>query len=290
MNAKVQVPAAVKASFPVRRMDFDFSNVARYWIDHDAGLTHFMTAMSALFPAGERFFVDSVRAVRNNPLLKDDLAMQKEISAFIGQEAMHSKEHEGFNQSARDFGYDVDKMEKWTRKVIDVKRFLPIAPTQKLDLAATCALEHFTATIAAQLLRRGDLQDLMKDPVMYKLWMWHAIEENEHKAVAYDVFERLYGKGIATYALRCFAMGVATVLLFVTQTYFMAHLMKQDKKLGWRNWTRAVRTMYGVRQGFFTQIAPELLDYFRPSFHPNDHDTVDLLAEWKQKLNFTAHH
>ena len=49
-----------------------------------------MTALSALFPEGEQFFVNSTRAVRNDPKLADP-ALQKEISAFIGQEAMHSK-------------------------------------------------------------------------------------------------------------------------------------------------------------------------------------------------------
>jgi predicted metal-dependent hydrolase len=201
--------------------------------------------------------------------------------------AMHSKEHEGFNAYMNAYGYDAAWMEKFTRKVIDVKRFLKvIAPDQaKLDLAATCALEHFTATIAAQLLRRGDIQDMMKDPVMYRMWMWHAVEENEHKAVAYDVFERLYGKDVATYALRSFAMVAATVLLFITQNYFMFRLMKHDGKASPRHWVRAIRTLYG-RKGFITQIIPELMDYFRPNFHPNDHDTVQLLKDWKAKMAF----
>lgn len=290
MNAKVKLSAAIKASFPVRRMDFDFAGVSRYWMDGDVGLTHFLTSMSVLFPEGEQFFVDSVRAVRYHESLKDDLAMQKEMSAFIGQEAMHSKEHEAFNAYMNQYGYDAAWMEKATRKVIDLKRFLAVvAPNQaKLDLAATCALEHFTATIASQLLRRTDIQELMRDPTMLKMWQWHAVEENEHKAVAYDVYERIYGKDAATYALRAFGMAAAIVLLFITQNYFMYRLMKHDGKAAPRHWMRAVRMLYG-RQGFITQIIPELLDYFRPSFHPNDHDTVQLLADWKQKLNFAPH-
>lgn len=289
MNAKVEALSKLKASFPVRRMDFDFAAVPRYWMGGDVGLTHFLTSMSVLFPEGEQFFVDSVRAVRYHDALKNDPAMQKEMSAFIGQEAMHSKEHEAFNAYMNHFGYDAAWMEKTTRKVIDLKRILRfVAPDDtKLDLAATCALEHFTATIAAQLLRRTDIQDLMQDPTMLKMWQWHAVEENEHKAVAYDVYERVYGKGAATYTLRAVGMAAAIVLLFITQNYFMYRLMKHDKKASPRHWLRAVRTLYG-RKGFITQVVPELLDYFRPSFHPNDHDTVQLLADWKQKLNFSG--
>ncbi len=102
------------------------------------------------------------------------------------------------------------------------------------------------------------------------------------------MYERIYGKGVATYALRAFGMAAAIVLLFVTQNYFMYRLMKHDGKASPWHWVRAVRTLY-ARQGLITQIIPELLDYFRPSFHPNDYDTVQLLADWKQKLNFMPH-
>ena len=34
------------------------------------------------------------------------------------------------------------------------------------------------------------------------MWYWHAIEENEHKAVAFDVYEGVFGKGVKAYALR----------------------------------------------------------------------------------------
>ena len=90
MNVKVKISERAGASFPVRRMNFDFDHVPEYWMHGSAGLTHFMTALSALFPAGEKFFIDSVRAVRQHSAIKDNAELQKEISAFIGQEAMHT--------------------------------------------------------------------------------------------------------------------------------------------------------------------------------------------------------
>ena len=104
MNAKVNISNRAGASFPFRRMQFDFNEVPEYWMDGSAGLTHFMTALSALFPAGEKFFIDSVRAVRQHPAVKNNEALQKEISEFIGQEAMHTHEHAGFNASAEKYG------------------------------------------------------------------------------------------------------------------------------------------------------------------------------------------
>src|SRR5690554_8159078 len=80
MNAKVNITNRAGASFPVRRMAFEFDQVPEYWMQGSAGLTHFMTALSALFPAGEKFFIDSVRAVRYHPAIKDNQELQKERS------------------------------------------------------------------------------------------------------------------------------------------------------------------------------------------------------------------
>lgn len=296
MNAKVNVATAttIKASFPVRRMDFEFQQVPRYWAGSDAGITHFMTALSALFPEGEKFFVDSTRAVRKHPKLAD-LQMQKEISAFIGQEAMHSKEHVAFNAAAQTYGYDVRSLEKMTDTVIQtsvntvLKLFKPFGFTRDtIGLTGTCALEHFTATIAAELLRNPDIQHMFEDETMYRLWMWHAVEENEHKAVVFDVYQTLYGNGLRAYGQRAVAMSLAMVILFFVQSYFTARLLKQDNKLTFKDTKYMIKFMYG-RKGFITRQIPELLAFFKPNFHPNDFDTDSLLASWKEKLGFTSH-
>lgn len=293
MNAKVNISNRAGASFPVRRMNFDFDNVPEYWMNGSAGLTHFMTALSALFPAGEKFFIDSVRAVRNHPAIKDNQALQKEISAFIGQEAMHTQEHVGFNASAQKYGHDVASLDAKTDTVIQTTRKLfakvakPLGITQEMvDLTATTALEHFTATIASELLRNQHIQDLMTDKTMATLWAWHAIEENEHKAVAYDVFEGVFGRGIKAYALRTGSLTLAMVILFITQSYFLARLLNEDKQFNRESLKDIYNYAYSPSKGIITGMGKEMLAYFRPGFHPNDLDTVSLLATWKDKLGF----
>ncbi|MCG2607549.1 metal-dependent hydrolase [Acinetobacter sp. SM34] len=293
MNAKVNISNRAGASFPVRRMNFDFENVPEYWMDGSAGLTHFMTALSALFPAGEKFFIDSVRAVRNHPAIKDNQALQKEISAFIGQEAMHTQEHVGFNASAQKYGHDVATLDAKTDTVIQAARKVfakvakPCGITQEMvDLTATTALEHFTATIASELLRNQHIQDLMTDKTMATLWAWHAIEENEHKAVAYDVFEGVFGRGIKAYALRTGSLTLAMVILFITQSYFLARLLNEDKQFNLESLKDIYSYAYSPSKGIITGMGKEMLAYFRPGFHPNDLDTVSLLATWKDKLGF----
>ena len=238
MNAKVNISNRAGASFPVRRMNFNFDHVPEYWANNSAGITHFMTALSALFPDGEKLFIDSVRAVRYHPAIKDNEALQKEISAFIGQEAMHTQEHVGFNASAQKYGHDVAKYERETGRLIQATRkwfaraVKPFGMTQEMvDLTATTALEHFTATIASELLRNPHIQELMTDPTMSYMWYWHAVEENEHKAVAFDVYEGVFGTGVKAYALRSTALVIAMALILSAQSSFVIRLLKNDGKL-----------------------------------------------------------
>ncbi|CAI3139758.1 MULTISPECIES: metal-dependent hydrolase [Acinetobacter] len=291
MNAKVNITNRAGASFPVRRMNFDFNDVPEYWMNGSAGLTHFMTALSALFPAGEKFFIDSVRAVRYHPSIKDDETLQKEISAFIGQEAMHTQEHVNFNASAQKFGHDVEALEKFTDTAIQtaIKTFVkivkPFGMTKDMvDLTATTALEHFTATIASQLLVNTHIQELMTDETMSTMWYWHAIEENEHKAVAFDVYEGVFGKGVKAYALRTSSLVFAMTLIFLIQSSFVLRLLKQDKKLNLDELSVIYKYAYSPSKGIITGMAKEMLAYFKPGFHPNHLDTVGLLKTWKAKL------
>lgn len=293
MNAKVNVSNRAGASFPVRRMNFNFDHVPEYWANNSAGITHFMTALSALFPDGEKLFIDSVRAVRYHPAIKDNDVLQKEISAFIGQEAMHTQEHVGFNASAQKYGHDVAKFERETGRLIQGARkwfaraVKPFGMTQEMvDLTVTTALEHFTATIASELLRNQHIQALMTDPTMSYMWYWHAVEENEHKAVAYDVYEGVFGKSLKAYALRNIALVIAMALIFTAQSSFVIRLLKEDGKLNMKELGMIYKYAYSPSKGIIAGMTKEMLAYFKPSFHPNDLDTVELLETWKNKLGF----
>lgn len=263
--------AQIKASFPVRRMDFGFSDVPRYWFHNDPFLTHFLTNLSSLFPEGEMFFVESVRAVRTQI---DDPVMQKEISAFIGQEAMHSKEHQAFNDYANAQGIDIEYLDKRVGKLLAFGKKIF---TAKQQLAITCALEHFTATVAAQLMRRDDWNERMNDPVMRKMWLWHAIEESEHKAVAFDVYQKVGGD----YATRAVFMVIASTILAIVAGEQQVRLMAQDKQLfNLKSWGRGIWSLFG-NKGFMSELTVQYLDYFRPGFHPNDHESEALEQKWK---------
>jgi uncharacterized protein len=260
----------------IHRRDVDFgleaTAIPRDWCHDNAFQTSFLNALSLLFPEGEKFFVDSVKKHRDRAP-----GLEHEIAGFIGQEAMHGKEHRAFNDLLVEHGYD-------SAPVIDGKlhRFLKLVRktlSPMSQLAATCALEHFTAMLAEQLLENPRMREEIH-PSIRSLWLWHALEEAEHKAVAFDVYQAAGGG----YARRVAIMLLTTAVFFAAQAMAHARLMR-DRGILWRPWTwlRGATRLW-IWPGYFTRLLPSYLAYFRPSFHPNDRDTQATLDAWRDTL------
>jgi len=243
----------------------------RLWHGGRVEATAIYNALSATFPRGEAFFVESVRAFRDGA--PDKLA--DEIKSFTTQEVIHSREHLAFNRRAADSGYDLAKLEAQVLKRLAVTKSKPPI----VSLAATMALEHFTAILAHQLLR--DPTHLAgADREAAELWRWHACEEIEHKGVAYDTW---------LHATRHWTRGrrwkvKAKVMLFITRNFVVdrtagaLELMRQDGLEGPRAWARLLWYLW-VRPGMFRKIAGAWLKFFLPGFHPwNEDDRALLLA------------
>jgi hypothetical protein len=259
-----------------RRVDFDFDPdvVPRDWYLGDAHLTTFWNALSLLFPEGERFFVESVRRFRDRI---EDPALRADIDGFIGQEAMHGRAHRAFNEMLRqrDLAVSAEAEEQLRRILKRARRRLP----PKGQLAVTCALEHFTAILAEQLLQRDDHRHA-GHPSIQPLWTWHALEESEHKAVAYDVYQAVGG----TYSLRVAIMLVTTAIFFAEVANVHVRFLRAEGQLGnLRGWLGSIGYLW-VRPGLLRRLVPAYFDYFRPGFHPDDRDTASMLAEWRERL------
>ncbi len=276
MNAQAQDHQAQSPVFPVRRMDFDFSGLEKYWYDGEPGMTFFWSLMSALFPHGEQFFIDSVRNVRERIT---DPGQQKLVAAFMGQEAMHRKEHGAYNRYMTEhFGVDLETIER-TNKEILTRFKMRLSPAEQLAL--TAAAEHFTAIMAKNFMNTERFFEEIKDERVRKMLFWHAIEESEHKAVAFDILKMIDG----SYALRAGTMVRVTAMLLFAIGLLSVKLMREDGQISnWRAWRRYARSLWG-REGFFTSMLGDYFDYFRPGFHPSDHDTRALEQKWKERLS-----
>ncbi|HXU98916.1 MAG TPA: metal-dependent hydrolase [Caulobacteraceae bacterium] len=243
---------------------------ARWWLGGDPVATAFYDALSATFPQGERFFMDAVRRYRQRAA--PELAGQ--IAAFLSQEAMHTREHIFFNRQIAANGFDVAAMEARTKAILDFAR------TQEplKQLAATAALEHFTAILAHAVLT--DPRHLAGAPDEARdMWRWHAVEEIEHKAVAFDTFAAASGglRAPRRWLLRAASMIVATRLLFTTVGANMGEIFAAGGLDRRRAWRRAAGFLL-ARPGILRQVAGAYLAYFLPGFHPWKRDDRALAA------------
>lgn len=245
----------------------------RYWMDGHPLKTHVMNALSAVFPVGERFFIDSVRAYENN--IKDPV-LRQELKTFIAQEAHHTKEHIALNKTLTEQGYDLDKLISHMRFKIDLVKRLRSPRSQ---LGFTVSVEHFTALLAQGLL--GDPDFLAGvDEENKQIWRWHFSEEIEHKGVAFDVYMQNGG----TYPHRCFVM-LETCVFFVTDIFIsVLKLLKQDGQLfNWSMWKTGMQFFWG-KPGVFRRLAPLFFMFFRRDFHPWQHDNRYLINKYGQQF------
>jgi len=255
-------------------LSFDPDAIPHDWYGGDAYSTTLMGALSLLFPEGEQFFVQSVKQHRE---CIADPELQRQVAGFIGQEAMHGREHRLFNELLVAHGHtEAPVVEARLRRFL---RFVRRTLSPKSQLAVTCALEHFTATLAEQLLRDAALRDEI-DPRVRPLWVWHALEEVEHKTVAFDVYRAARGG----YARRVAIMMLTTALFLLVQSLVHARLLARRRILHkpWR-WVRGMTRLW-IWPGFFVRLIPAYLAYYRPGFHPALRDTEALLAYWQGEL------
>lgn len=255
----------------VRRLSYNPKAIKRHFFADSPMMSHLLTALSSTFPIGEQFFVHSVRNVRHKVT---DETLQAQIAAFIGQEAMHSKAHAEFNDAWRRDDYQLDNFQAWLARRDEFIR--TVHP--KLQLAITCAFEHFTALLGGYILRNPQVLSTLDEDAT-KLWVWHAIEEIEHRAVAFDVYQSVYKDDkVRRSVMRSVTTGFASLTFYSASRLFI-----QDRR-------KSLPKVSGNFYGFYLiskmliELIPEYLSYYKKDFHPSEIDYTDIVAHWKKKL------
>lgn len=264
----------------VQPRDLHFDTLAArdaHWLGGDPVGTAVLNALSLTFPDGEKLFMDAVRHFR--PRLSGPLA--DEVGAFLAQEAMHAREHHALNAHLDAEKYPVAEILATIRRRIATTR----AKGPYAMLLATIALEHFTAMMAdMHMQHRGLFANA--DPQITRLWRWHAMEETEHKAVAFDVFCEVSGRWspLKRYLLRTWSMAFITVTFTGNITRYATRLLQAD---GYREPAarRAVRRFLWGDPGIFRRGWRAYFAWYRPGFHPWDLDNRAALEDWRAEFD-----
>lgn len=267
---------------PRTKLDFDLQgDIPKFWFGGDAFKTRFFDAMSTMFPEGERFFINCVRDFRDQVT---DPELQQEIKDFIRQEGQHGIVHNQFNDRLRAQGIDVDAIERLERRFFDgyLRKWIP----KKHTLALTAASEHMTAIMAHSFFERKEVLEAA-DPRMRAMYAWHAMEEVEHKAVAFDVMQKI---AKVWYPRRILAM-IEVSISFPIHTFLILNYMLKKDGFGFfqraKMWASGLWWLYKPG-GLFSSVIGHYAAYYKPGFHPWDTGQMDSYQIWLDTLNHTG--
>jgi uncharacterized protein len=248
-----------------------------HWLGGDPVGTAVFNALSLTFPDGERLFIDAVRHYRDRVSGK----LSDDVRGFIAQEAIHSREHHHLNQLIDREKYPVAEIEAGVKERVAYARSRgPMGM-----LISTIALEHFTAMMADAHARHLDLFE-NANPGIERMWRWHAMEETEHKAVAYDVFLEVTKNWLPLkrYLRRTIAMAIITHLFSQRIVHYAALLLTADG-YSYKDAKKAVSRYVWRTPGIFSRNKKTYFAWYRPGFHPWDEDNRALVASWKTEFD-----
>lgn len=270
---------------PLRRRDIDFdlsAPIPVHWLGGHCHLTRFYDAMSIMFPEGERAFIESVQHYRSRLGHAPDLS--RTVTEFVAQEALHSREHARYNRRLQSQGTPVERLE---RRVAAQQAFARRYLAPAVRLAITVCLEHFTAMFADQILSDpGSLEGA--HPSISNIWLWHALEETEHKAVAFDVFVVVIPGPVRRYALRCATMLFVTPIFFTLLWRMTFQLIRHDGRAAdIRGWSRLLCDRF-IGNRSLLRMFPQWCAWFRPGFHPLQHDSRALIERFNERFDRKA--
>jgi hypothetical protein len=256
-----------------RRTAFSFSDsIPKYWLAGNPVQTHFFNAINLFVVSFEDFMA---RIMRDRLAHIEDEEFARQIRGFMGQESTHSFVHAKYLQNLREQGFQIDGYLSTAEHIFSdwfEKRLGP-----RVSVAMIAGFEHLTAVLAELILSGRMVREA--EPTMAEMWEWHAAEEIEHKALAFELLKRTS----RSYLLRMVGalLGALVVAGFIGAG--MVLLLRQEGLL-WRKETRTdLKTLLFGPGRMAARLVSLFLEYFRPRFHPNQHDIYALAEEVFQR-------
>ena len=272
MHADTVIPAII-----VRRPKFELTGELPVLWAENAFATHTYDALSSVFPDGEAFFVRSVLHYADQV---DDPQLQRDIRAFVAQESRHRAEHDRHLALLVERYPALAKRNQLLDKVLRYSQ--PKWP--RLSIGSTAALEHLTALLARRLLSSPELFTGRMDERMAPLWLWHALEEAEHKSVAFDVMQA----ATPSYPIRVYTLATNTIGLLLETLDRTLYMLWKDGLLFRRStWADGWRFLFG-REGLLRRTGRDYWAWYRRDFHPAETDDTALIQRFRARFDDEA--
>lgn len=268
--------------FPVRKPEIHFDeSIKKYHIGNNAYKTFYFIAFHLMLPEGERFFI---RSAQNFSSKIQNAKQRKQVMEFCGQEGNHSNTIQQYLNMLNFWGYPVERLQNKTRTFLN--RVLKKFPKQ-FQLAFTVGTEHLTTSMVEALYEAGTINDKETCLKIRFFWYYHALEELEHKAVAYDLFSEIYPR---SYFLRCLSSLFINCVIFYFIRSFIKEMVKYDIRMGRltkQEFERSKKEVIKSKKGakFKTTFRRLLLSFYKPGFHPNQNNTDSLLEDHQKEYN-----
>lgn len=254
----------------VRKLEVpDGAPLPRDWFYASPVHTSLVDALCLLFPEGERFFIRSVRHYLD---CITDPTLREQVKAFAAQEAWHGRAHLQVAALLDAQGFDTRPvLARFAHLGFEViePRFPP-----HLRLATTAAAEHFTAALA-EVAIGTPLLDGAAQP-MKDLLRWHAIEELEHRAVAFDVLQVVDRR----WTTRAAGMAIASSVLLGFWLMGFRALREQAARLPPATEASARPALRRAPLRTAVHVLRAIGDYLRPGFHPSSRPLPEGVRAW----------
>ncbi len=272
MQKQLSEAFSAPAQLNARTLNISYpQTLSRHWVQDNAYATAFFNSLSVVFPHGEAFMIRSVAPWRS----KATEALHHQITGFIQQEAGHSHEHDVMNDAITKSGYNIAPLERAIRQFVAAFR----SSSATTRLGATMCIEHITAIVAAEILANDSHLAQCSDE-MRAVWLWHSLEEVEHKAVAFDVWHHATRDWSSwrRWMVRSAMMIAISASFFVNRTRGQIELLRQDGLSTWPALRGMIRFGFS-KGGIGRNILRPWAQFLKPRFHPWHIDDHGLIAK-----------
>jgi predicted metal-dependent hydrolase len=258
----------------VRKMPFQFpDDIDPHWNSNRREWSHMVSGASLAMPFLEPYLIRTMRKALDKI---ESAALKKEVKLYMGQEAQHYQQHRKFNDTLIEKGYpglrDIEAQMKEEFAYFENNRSL------KFNLAYACGFESMALGMGHWLVRDREYLFGGSDTRVASLILWHFVEEIEHKNVAFDAYQAVYGN----YFYRVYGTIFATLHVMKLSKKAYQSMLKKDGL--WGNFSSRWKLLKMIVR-CFAGILPATLLACLPGHHPSTVADPQWCRDWIRTYN-----